>query len=642
MESNLKALLLAIVIATGLPSRGVASTVEEIATSAYWKRLLHYRVDILGRERSEIDDPSFFLSPRGSRESLAELRATLEAFRQPAATKIGRYEQHPQCVYPERFRFLSTALALKIPKVPCEEFNKWKSGLQVREVALVYAAPYLGNPASMFGHTFLRFKLRTQTEGAGSDLLDAGISFDADPTSDGGLTFAYKGLTGGYPGRFSIQPYYMKIKAYSQIENRGLWEFDLNLDDEKIERLLAHLWELGSTYLDYYFFDENCSYQLLALLEVANAEWNLVDHFGFKTVPLDTVRAVERTGAIVRARTRPALVAALEARIDGLSKTDRLRFEDARRHPRDGAGLQGDESVELLDALIEWNRYQSSNRMEGGRGFSPEFETEILVARASKPMVPALLKEGSILESTGELPQSGHRTSKASISFGQLHGGGEPNKFFGISYRPVLHDRLDPETGYIPFSTLELARTEIRYDVKEQRLRLENFTFAKVENFNARNSLKSAWSWMAALDVARPRDLDCVDCVMASGVYGLGVGTRIFSSADLFVALAKARAEYSTSFFRSYDQAHRFSPSIEALYMIRPPLFASAFKTAVEIRGEQFWYLSRFDGANRAAHEASATFAASTQHFELRLKAAVHFAEEREAREWSVSLGSYF
>ena len=42
---------------------------------------------------------------------------------------------------------------------------------------------------------------------------------NANP-SDNGAFYAYKGIFGGYPGVFSIVPYYQKIKEYSELENR--------------------------------------------------------------------------------------------------------------------------------------------------------------------------------------------------------------------------------------------------------------------------------------------------------------------------------------------------------------------------------------------------------------------------------------
>jgi len=60
-------------------------------------------------------------------------------------------------------------------------------------------------------------------------------------------------------------PYYLKVREYNDMENRDVWEYELDLSHDTIDRVLMHVWELGPIYFDYYFFDENCSYYLLEL-----------------------------------------------------------------------------------------------------------------------------------------------------------------------------------------------------------------------------------------------------------------------------------------------------------------------------------------------------------------------------------------
>ena len=50
-------------------------------------------------------------------------------------------------------------------------------------------------------------------------------------------------------------PYYEKIKEYSNLENRDIWEYSLEFTPDEVERMLLHLWELKDIYTDYYFFD---------------------------------------------------------------------------------------------------------------------------------------------------------------------------------------------------------------------------------------------------------------------------------------------------------------------------------------------------------------------------------------------------
>src|SRR5207247_7522605 len=99
---------------------------------------------------------------------------------------------------------------------------------------------------------------------------------------------------GGYPGTFSILPYYLKVREYSDMENRDLWEYELELAPPELERVLLHLWELLPAYYQYYFFDENCSYHLLGLLQVARPELELPAPFRWWALPVDTVRSEER------------------------------------------------------------------------------------------------------------------------------------------------------------------------------------------------------------------------------------------------------------------------------------------------------------------------------------------------------------
>src|SRR5207302_9545050 len=144
-------------------------------------------------------------------------------------------------------------------------------------------------PSSTYGHTFLLLKKKGQ---GGDELLDYAVNFAADLENDNGFLYAVKGLMGGYRGRFSTFPYYMKVQEYSNLESRDLWEYDLRLSEPEIERLMQHLWELGNVRIRYFFFNKNCSYYLIPLLEVVEPHRDFKKPFIFKTIPVDTIRAV--------------------------------------------------------------------------------------------------------------------------------------------------------------------------------------------------------------------------------------------------------------------------------------------------------------------------------------------------------------
>jgi len=53
-----------------------------------------------------------------------------------------------------------------------------------------------------------------------------------------------------------------------------------------------HAWSSGPSISTITFFDENCSYYLLELLEVARPDLDLTQDFRWWAIPSDTVRVV--------------------------------------------------------------------------------------------------------------------------------------------------------------------------------------------------------------------------------------------------------------------------------------------------------------------------------------------------------------
>ena len=266
-----------------------------LADSREWRALLHMQRDVLFRYRSSIDDPDFFLAPDGQTDPEAELEATVKAF-----VSSDTIEGEPTaCHYPARYIFLKDKVGLP-PEPACERYEKWKEKMNPTAVSMIFSAYYLNNPASMYGHTFLKLS-RAGYEESGP-LLDYTINYAATTDSKNGMMFAVRGLLGGYRGRFSTEPYYVKIQKYNNMESRDLWEYPLNLDAAAIDRLIRHLWELGGTSMTYYFFNKNCSYQLLPLLDVADPSLNLSSHFRYRAIPLDTLRTVIKSKGLVKDR----------------------------------------------------------------------------------------------------------------------------------------------------------------------------------------------------------------------------------------------------------------------------------------------------------------------------------------------------
>src|SRR5690606_18640561 len=117
--------------------------------------------------------------------------------------------------------------------------------------------------------------------------LNFGAFIEGD---DNSILYAWRGLMGGYPGLFALVPYREKLSEYNRLENRDLWEYRLNLTAEETTRMVEHVWELKQIRFDYFFFDENCSYRLLELLEIARPGLELTEHFPLTAIDRKSTR----------------------------------------------------------------------------------------------------------------------------------------------------------------------------------------------------------------------------------------------------------------------------------------------------------------------------------------------------------------
>lgn len=304
------------------------SKTQKIAEKKEWKNLLH-----IDKTQSEIISPYFFLTPLPSKHlAQDELEATIRAFYQPPsqvvvpeAIKKRRLKQitnfkehnialptrsihpddyHALCRFPARFALLSQYLNFEsLPEVDCAEFKAMRDYISPTKASIIFPTAHINSPASMFGHTFLLLDSHFQ-----SRLLAFALNYqaDANPNDENAISFALKGLFGFYTGSYSILPYYDKIKEYTNTESRDIWEYGLNLTQEEITQLYNHVWELSDAYSYYYFFNKNCSYNILWLLEVARPSLNLRAQFIYQVNPPETLFVLQKAGLLTDITYRPS------------------------------------------------------------------------------------------------------------------------------------------------------------------------------------------------------------------------------------------------------------------------------------------------------------------------------------------------
>jgi uncharacterized protein DUF4105 len=526
------------------------ATDTKLAESREWHVLLHYRPNFLGGVTSEQDGPTFFLALDGKTNPQAELEATLAGFF--SDTLIGEAKQPIQCAFIARYHWLKEKLAFddrRLPPRTCERFQNWMEGLNPRSITFIFPSAFMNNPASMFGHTLLRVDRQGQTPQ--TRILAYTINFMAEVPEDEGIMFAVRGIAGGYKGYFSAIPYYLKVREYRDIENRDIWEYRLNLTDAQVRRMLMHVWEMGNASFDYFFFKENCSYQLLPLLEVANPAWRLTDQFIWWTLPGDTIRLfTARSGLVSDVAYRPARTTQIRQRYQSLSGDERgllRRIMGDTSLVRDQAfqQLPVERRALLLDIASDYLRYQSVKDDERADSYKRR-DRDVLVTRSELK----IKSNETPVEPFVTRPELGHRTSRIGTGAGYR----QDEWFEEVSLRASYHDLLDPEPGYAPGYQIELLSGALRHYEKARQTRLERFTLANVMSLTPADALFLSPSWKVNVGMQTLRHNDCRYCTagVANGGAGLTFETHLLKREYFF-----GFGELETTYSHAFEEKHR-------------------------------------------------------------------------------------
>lgn len=490
------------------------SQVELLASDSQWLSMLHYdRIGVIKQQGSQIEDSEFFLSPRGQTSALDELTATIHAFQKIDQT--AEPNQLAQCRFPGRFAWLKSKLPhSQFKEVYCPEFEEWKSKINAEKIYLVFPSAYLNSPSSMYGHTLFRVKKK----GNDTPLLDFAVNYAAntDP-NDNQLVFSYKGLTGGYPGVASVMPYYQKVKEYNFLENRDIWEYELLLTDQEVDQFIRHIWEIKGTSIPYYFFSQNCSYQLLTMLDAASPRLNLASQFSLWAIPADTVREVKAQGILGKAEYRPSSLNIIESMLE---QVEHSQIDIAKRlvipeqlDLTELNQLSEVDQAQTLDIAYEYSRYLSARKKSTLAHLSSR-SIKLLSLRSKLDVSKVFLP----VNQPAVRDDQGHSTSRIGVALRHQN-----SKQFGIiDYRPSYHDVLDPQGGYLKGAELSMFSGSIRL---KDSVELNHFNFVNIHSMAATNALMMPKSWH--INASLIRDVAYDDDLLFRLHGGAGVTTRL-------------------------------------------------------------------------------------------------------------------
>lgn len=533
-------------------------TVEDISAMKQWQHLLHFRShSFVGYMESENDTESFFVSPVGKTDLEAELIAEVGLFaldNQPDNESL-------QCMFPARYQWLKKFYP-DWKDQSCSELSQWKHEIDAHKLTLIFPASYLNSPSSMYGHSLIRLDRKDENK---SKLLSYSVNFaaNADPT-DNELVFSYKGLAGGYPGVVSILPYYAKVNEYSHLEHRDIWEYQLNLTEQEVDQFVNHIWETKETEFDYFFFDENCSYRLLALLDASSERINVADDFSLKAMPIDTIRSLIDSNKVDSVEYRASSGVMLNQQKNQLSASQKQWAKKIVEDPsfandEEFMKLSEFEQAQVLEISISYLRYLVIKKKQR----SPENRKKSLAILSARSKIPLQDVFDPIIEPELRDDQ-GHLTHRATVALGKQNG----EEFVDLNMRIAYHELMDLPDGFIRGGQIEMGALTLRGinknssgDESDFALQLQKFSVINILSLGARDNFQQPISWRVntGLDrfVLQGSDLFAHLDVGGGYSYDLSFDDADKQSSDLgqIYGLLETRLKVSGQFESNYQLA---------------------------------------------------------------------------------------
>ena len=515
-----------------------------LAQHPQWLALLHYQNNSLSRPESLAEGGDFFLAPQGHLDPQAELDATIRAFFDSSP----KGDDQAQCRFPARFYWLRLILGLDPKRLPSEDcllFEKWFEAINPKGVTLIFPADYLNNPASAFGHTLLR--LDQESPPAKDSLLAYSSNYAADTDAENAVAYALRGILGGFAGYFSVTPYYKKVQEYNDIENRDIWEYQLALTSEEAAFLTRHLWELRKVPFRYYYFDQNCSYYILRLLDAARPSLRLAENSPYWVIPTDTIRMVVANPELFRsAGFRPSAATILHER-EAQSNPQAHLIAREIADPHSAAELSKVELLsehdraEVLDLGFDYFNYYFAGDADEDAAAS-QHGYALLLQRSTLPVQSQLQIFTPALR-----PDQGHHTTRLALAAGAYGDHG----YLEIKARPAYHDLLDPPGGYITGSQIEFLAVDARISEREG-LELSSFKPLTIFSITPRTNLIRPYSWRLSSELSRLIFPAEERGFVYENRFGLGGAWNVSKTALLF-ALPEAATQQSGHFREGFS-----------------------------------------------------------------------------------------
>lgn len=501
---------------------------EEIYHQNQWLRLLGYEKSGDDNFYSKASEDTFFISKNGRRSPREEWLTSIESIKE--RRNVGRLKTSFDCAFPARFEVITKVIPslMKYRTNNCTDFQEWVEAIGAKEVYITYASSYVSNPASMFGHSLLRLSRGGQKR---SDaLLDYSVGFLAITNpNDNAVMYTLKGVTGQYNGFFEIKPFYMNVGLYQNSEDRDLWQYRLPFNQKETNFLLKVLWELSTnTGFPYYFFDENCSYYILKLLEIVKSDWNLLDRTYLFAHPIETIKWLNDDQGVGEYSFLPSINRLIRKNILSMTQKERRQFTNAKTNL---AELNKTSSKLVLDTLIDYWKHRN-------------YKAQTLLNKKDKELMNATYKKraslgtserrSSSFEIREQDPLSFHRPNKLSLTL-NYNKKVTTSLSYDLGYQNLSDSgRGHDDYSYIDYFGFELEIDDDNFSIEQIKI-IDIISFAPFLKELPRLSWRVAGRYDDESNFYNRKNLNLVG----------GIGLAYFNLRDIYYSFFNIETRYS-------------------------------------------------------------------------------------------------
>lgn len=486
---------------------------KQLHLSNDWKNLVIYSPRLLTKVKSHIKLSSAFLSHEGIKNPKAELIATIKAMH--TLPVKGKHNEHVRCRFIARYFFLKEHIDFpeRLDNMSCPDFDSWVDINKIESASLVFASGYFKNPASFFGHPVLKFNSK---KGQSSSLLDITINNGADvPPNENPIKYIVRGLFGGYEARFSDTKFFQINHEYVESDLRDLWDYELNLSEEQLRKLIYFSWELLGHRFTYYFLLKNCGYFLEDLLQYALGE-RISPRSRFYTIPSKTffnlVKTENNGEPLVKNISRTASRhTKLYEKFLALSTAEKKSLNEYLENDNfDDLNISERSKVRVIDTLIDYYTFlQSKAKKDSSKQAYARAKAKLFTARLSTP------KQNNLWPQSPKTTSPPHEGNKPSLFRANI----VDNSEFGLGYllrlRLANYDLTDLDEGRVANTKLNIFNLEVvSFDGRE---RVRRFDIVDIVSPNvSRTGLPGdgglGWGLRFGFEQA---DNSCDDCLVA-------------------------------------------------------------------------------------------------------------------------------